>query len=477
MTKKLIWCSIFLLPLFANAQDNQVLIKDFAKKVKDITASVIVNDHENIMQIKLDDDNFELVAMDDKMKVLWRNTYKGSAVTFGKFKGHLLAITGSYPYQLKQKENIYAAYLIDENSGKILLQHDLYKDKAETVEDVHPIFSADGSGFTLVIRQTKLKNRFSIVFSLDALNDTKGLILASLNDKLEPTVSYPEFEDGTLASVTAASDGSYFLFCVGKDNKLKISKFEAGKNQSSLNITQDINMREKSDIKPDLAEAIPSETDRNIVYFSMIHKSPDKEMQLTLVKADFNLHTAKVVHDPLTKDRLKPLIKTFVPPNKEIEKADISNDYDHFKISSFTEYKNTLMVTFSNSFLTQFAGRMYYINTSTIIDIFDNDLNKRAQQIMPTWGTDILPALHFSDNSVYLLSNYGQGHFDIYYGQLDLSSGQWLKLQKLGKKNIDKGDNVTNNNLWYKDNFVIVYRSYSNSPNSNVDLTLQQNLK
>jgi hypothetical protein len=473
MKKSFLYCVLLLFPLFASAQNDQTLIKDFSKKVKGLATCVAVNDHLNVMQIKLDDQDFELVAMDEKMQVVWRTTLKGNPLTCGMFKGHLLALAGSGSFQIKQKENAYAAYLVDEKTGKVLLQHDLYKESAEVVEEVRVFFAEDGSGFSIALRQTTLKNKFGLIRGNE--QDTQGLLFISLNEKLEPTMVKPDFEAKTFAGLAVAKDGSFYLFSIGEDTKLKISKYDAGQSQSKATIVQDIHMRAKSDIIPNINAGLVSPTAPNTVYFGMLHKNPEKDMELSVIKADFNTNTSKVVSEVLKKEHVKAIEKSSAPLDKKIKKAEIDGNYDSFAIHYIAEYKGLLILTFNDYFLSSFAGTTYPNYTATVINAYSTDLVPKFQQVLPTWGNIPFVDYHFSDNDMSTISNFGYVSFDTHYAQLDLGTGAWVKMQKLDKNKISGGDFASAANLWYKNSVVLVYQPLTHSSDPNVNISLQQN--
>ena len=45
--------------------------KNFTPKIKGIFQSFKLNEHVSVVQTNIDDENFELIADNDKMEVLW----------------------------------------------------------------------------------------------------------------------------------------------------------------------------------------------------------------------------------------------------------------------------------------------------------------------------------------------------------------------------------------------------------------------
>ena len=144
MKKLFLYYLITLLPVFAFAQGETPILKDVAKKALAIPSSFKFNDQIGVFQLNLNDTTFELIALDNKMQTLWRTQFKGSGVACGKFKGYILAIADSSYSFRDGNMNPYYAYLIDPQSGKTLLQNQIFKQKAKHQEMAEAFFGADG---------------------------------------------------------------------------------------------------------------------------------------------------------------------------------------------------------------------------------------------------------------------------------------------------------------------------------------------
>jgi hypothetical protein len=130
MLKKIILFLAFLFPVFAFSQSTDFTDKDIARKALGIVNSFKLDDHVGVFQINLSDTTFELVAIDDKLQLLWRSSYKGYGVGCGKFNNHILAISSSDHSDSKEFINPYTVYLIDERSGKSINEKEIFKKKA-----------------------------------------------------------------------------------------------------------------------------------------------------------------------------------------------------------------------------------------------------------------------------------------------------------------------------------------------------------
>ncbi|MGZ4001066.1 MAG: hypothetical protein ACXVIY_10575, partial [Mucilaginibacter sp.] len=280
MKKILLQYALLMLPVFAFAQNDAPLYKDFRIKTKGIEYCFKLNDHANAMQINLGDNNYELVAIDDKMQVAWSVMLKGLAYT-GKFQEHILAIAASY----KGGISTFTGLLIDEKTGKILLQKVIYEYKPETTEYPHTSFSNDGAFFTLILRHTVLSKSFS-PFSSDE-GETKSITSINFNGQLESKISKLKVPDGTYLNMTSNDQGDLYIFTYQKEKTITVYRYGAGKIEPSAPVILDIGLRHEDDVKHGRGEVTPSSADRNVVYFAAVHRNADNDNQLTVCKLDF----------------------------------------------------------------------------------------------------------------------------------------------------------------------------------------------
>src|ERR1700710_715326 len=132
MKKFLLQYIMLLVPFFAAAQSNPTVYKDFAPKIKGIVHSFKLDDHTSVIQTNLDGENFELIAIDDKGKILWRTALKGYAIGTGKFRGHILAVASVEHSASKGPIGPYTGFLINAQTGKLTLQKTIYEGGSKT---------------------------------------------------------------------------------------------------------------------------------------------------------------------------------------------------------------------------------------------------------------------------------------------------------------------------------------------------------
>ena len=132
------------------------------------------------------------------------------------------------------------------------------------------------------------------------------------------------------------------------------------------------------------------------------------------------------------------------------------------------------MLVSMNAGLTDFTTKYNSpFSSSLILNGYDADLNLKYTKVLPG-NTSANTDFSFRGHTLDIVSNDGKETFDTLYGQLDISNGNWLKFEKLEKKNIHNTYQATNN-LWYKDHFVLVYQSSGSDFSKNRILSLQQN--
>lgn len=274
MKKILFWSLFLLLPAALLAQNSQTLVKDFEKKVQRLENSFKISDHVGVVQITVDDDNFELVAIDDKMQILWRISLTGQGANSGVFKGNILA-TASIPGKSKNDPIDYIAYLVDAQTGKLLIQKHIYQSTSDNFETTETLFAKDGSWARYLIRQTAAtkKGRFMTVDDYDA---TKQFTVFDLGDKLELTQTQYNLPAGVYVGMVSGSAENFAVLIFERGKAFKAFKFTDGKTEAVDSIEQDLDLPEKlfSPAKFS-AKCIVSTTDPNVAYLSSYFKGSD----------------------------------------------------------------------------------------------------------------------------------------------------------------------------------------------------------
>ncbi len=461
MKKFLLQYLLLLLPVFVFAQNNQSVFKDFIKSAREISAMFKMNDHVWVIETNVDKESSQLTAVDNHMQILWQTTLDGYSIGAGKFMGHIVAVSASkYIGERKGIQGPYTAFLIDEKTGKTISSKIIFDRVADKVEFPRVFCNEDGSNFTFVIRQSM---QGPSIAEQTKLNIIRDLTVIKLDDKLNPTVSSLKFPDEEVVNMTCNNKGDLFLLTHVKDDKIvKVTKYDSQKFESNKPISLDIDMHDDDELKERSGVVVASAEDRNVIYLAIVHRNHDKDDELTVSKFNFGDHTGSSVNEPLTRAHIKEIEKAYVPFDKKQDKPDIGPRGLLEKY--ITESNGTLVVVISNQNYVRGTYTTYFDENSLIINGYDTDLKAKFQQLMPSsYGSSIrgVVATHFSNNSLYVVTTTGlsMAKFTSYYGQLDLTTGNWLKLAMLPKKDIS--GMLCSPVMWFNDGFIIPYQHLS----------------
>ncbi len=473
MKKLLLQYALLLLPVFALAQNDPQVYKYLTPKIMGIVGTPFkLNDHTYVIQTNIDDENFELIAINDKMGVLWRTTLKGYAIGAGKFKGQILAVATAGYSITKGIANPYTGFLINSQTGKAIQQNVIYTSTYQKKEWAKIFFSAN-DGFSLVIGLTD--NGTTFPGTEIAYIDTKDITVIDLNEKLEAINIKHIVPNGGFVGVTANNKNDLFTFVIQEDKTLQVSKYESGKTVSSGSVIQDINLNNKSDIKynnpfagrstfEDNAWSCASSTDQNVVYFAAAHKNSNRDRELTVCKINFNNKTCQLTSEPLEGKQFRSIEKNYVPFDKKLDKPTIDGG-EYMAVRFVAENNGILIVAFADESIQESASKFFRDN-SIIINGYDVNLKQKFQKIMPSlsdWQRALHADYHFENNSLYVIANTGKRSKETIYGQLDLTTGNWLKQEMLDRKGIGTQEFTDKNILWFTNGFIVPYADLKNA--------------
>jgi hypothetical protein len=472
MRKLLLQYALLLMPFFALAQNAPPVYKDLTPKIMGIVNSPFkLNDHTYVIQTNIDDENFELIAVNDKMEVLWRTTLKGYAIGAGKFKGQILAVATAGYSITKGIANPYTGFLINSQTGKVTQQKVIYTSTYQKKEWAKTFFS-ENDDFSLVIGLT---DNGTTLPGIELPHvDTKDITVINLNEKLEAINTKHIVPDGGFVGITSNNKDDLFTFVIQADKTLQVSKYESGKTVSSASVIQDIDLNNKSDIKynnpfagrgtiEDNALACASSADQNVVYFAAAHKNSNRDYELTVSKFNFNNKTSQLINEPLEGKQFRTIEKNYVPFDKKLDKPMIDGGIS-MAVRFIAENNGTLVVAFADEFIGASMGE-YFQDNSIIINGYDLNLKQKFQKIVPSlseWQRALHADYHFENNSLYVIANTGKRSKSTIYGQLDLTTGNWLKQEILERKGIGNQEFTDRNILWFTNGFIAPYADLKN---------------
>jgi hypothetical protein len=485
------YLTILFLPLLASAQNEPLVIEDFIKSVK-TSNTFAFNDHLNIMQVSMEDENFDLVAVNDKMQVVWRTSLAGYGIKTDKLKGKIIALASADHSNMKGTNNTFVAYVVDPANGKVLATKTVYKSSDEYVE-IPQMYTGEGEFFKLAVRQTGYKRKIHVgvpivsLFTMSGLykemNDTRALQVVEYNDKLDSVKAFkPVISSGLFISLAWNKHADMFISWLNGPS-IEVYKYDAGKTAPSNQMAVPVNFEvSKSAVVSDYLYMQPAEN-ANLLYYSLIYKNQNKDPELGVGKLDFATNKKSYVVQVLDKASLKAIKKSFAPVNKDLDDVDLGNG-NGMSVKYMTETGGRVVVGISSNYSVSSSvsrGGMYMCEDALLLSGFDQDLQLKYQQVLPVNSSypniRLKTGYHVDKNKLYVIANTKKGFTTNLgvYGVLDINTGKWDKMERLSKKHLDNGSHSAGASiLWFGNNFIVPYYS-PKTFSSKSDLSLQLN--
>lgn len=458
MKRTLFQLILLFLPFFVFAQNQLPVIKNLTGKILGIDNSFKLNDHVSVIQTNIDNENFELIAINEKAEVLWRTQIKGYAIGAGKFKGKILVIASEKFTENSKIVGPYTATQIDEQTGRILLSKVIYKGSDDYQEVTQVSYTEDGLGFTLAIRQTGTAKPTTL-FGKNLFFQTRDFTLIKLTDNLDATIIKPKIAFEGLSTFWLGPEGNLYIFN-NIDGGVKVSKFEDGKTEPSAIITTSTPYVAASLDRIPLITA--SSSDKNIFYYASVKDG----QELFVCKVDFNNNTSESINEVFDSKHVKSIKNSYVPFNKDLHKPEFTDRFG-LAVRYLKEYNGTLFVTLSNRELQTPSKQVRPTGGSSLddegallINGYDLNLKQKFQQWLPLiygYIHYIDYSYHCTNNSLYIVANNIKFRSQTYLCQLDLNTGNWLKMDELKKDEFGRAAHSDQNVLFFKDNYIIPY--------------------
>lgn len=489
MKLKLIALLLVFSPLLVLAQDEPALVKDFYKGIHAIPTSFVLNDHVNIMQVGIDDESFDVTAVDDHMQVLWRTTLSGYVISTSKFKDKILAVTATEYSKVKQNNNTFKGYIIDPANGKVLVEKVIFDGPQDYVSFPYVFTGDNGEIFKFAVRQSSFERRLHVGVAFISMNgylkqfhETRDLDVIDFNEKLEPVFKIkPAITSGTFIQMNSNNRGDLFIGWYN-NGSFDMVKYDSGKNTPSAPLATNVIL--DKDFLDSFGTDIfitPSKTNAGVIYYALTFKNPDKQTELGVGKLDFASGKKQYINEIFTKDHAKELKKGFVPINKKMDSPDLG-PLRSLNVRMFREMNNHIVLSLTSTSSTTGMYGLWESEFNILLNNYDTDLNLKSQQIIPTSYTvpnRHLPIGYHNDkNKLYIVSNDKRGMTTLNGAicTIDLSTGQcermdWLSKKKLGNSEMAASSSI----LWFGNSFVVPYLDMKGFSGSKYDITLQQN--
>lgn len=466
------------------------LYPDFYNGIKNISA-IVWDDHTSIATVNLDNENFELTAVNDQMQQLWRSSFAGYPLQTARFKDKIITIAATEHSNFKGAGNTYVAYLVDAANGKQLATKEIYHGPEDYME-IPAVFTGGGGFVKLCVRQTGFTRKMHMalpgmfaMFSMGKyekeFNQTRELDEVTLNDKLEPTIIKLPVANGSMVNWCANKRGDLFLAWFNGPT-IEMYKYPDGSSSPVKQINADISFVPSE--KAILSESFlmrASAVNPDVVYYATSYSANDTE--LGIGKVDFASGQKAFVTEAFNRDHVKGLEKSFVTINKKADDVNLG-PRDGLHIRSLDEAGGVLIATVTaRHFQSSSIGSgMWSVENSVLVNGYDQNLATRFQQILPvnySYPNRFLPIAYFATkDKFYCIGNEKSGLAteNGIYGCLDLASGKWEKMQLLSKKHIGNSEYVNGNAvLWFGNSFAVPYVALKGLSQGEMDITLQQN--
>jgi hypothetical protein len=494
MIKTLLTYLILLfLPLLTLAQNEPPLMEDFIEGARDVN-TFAMNDHVNILQINKDNENFDLMAVNDKMQVLWTNTFTGYALSVDKFKDKIVALVSTDHSFFKGSNDTYKAYLVDPANGKLIVEKVIYTGPNE-YRCFAQLNTGKGAFMKLAVRQTGLKRSIKVAlpgplafFSIRSYNrqgiQTTAMQILDFDEKLNVTSTItPIISNGTYISTDWNKQGDMFVSWLNGPS-VEVYKYDAGKTSPSAQMTASVTFKEDKDNDPSDNVIFKPSDDGKTLYYTMLYKNLDKDLEFGIGKLDFSTNKKDYTAQLLTKKYLKSIKKSFVPVNKDIDDVDMGSP-GGMSIRYMDEIDGKIVTALSSRTMQSSSINSYgvwRIEDATLLIGYDTDFKQKFQTVLPSGYAvperNLATGYHFVKNKLYVLANNKSGMRTIkgMYGVLDVNTGQWEKMTMLSKKHISNSDFMDGASiLWFGSNYIVPYFKPKGLMQSKYNITLQQN--
>lgn len=484
MNKFLLFSISLFFSFNALAQTNPIIHEDFYKGIKNVSA-VSITDHLSVMQINIDNDNFSVVAVNDKLQTLWTTPLTGTSIAVAKFHDKIIAVAATQHSSVKGNNNTYKGYLIDPANGKVLVDKVIYTDADDYVQ-FPEVITAEGTYLKLAVRTSAIERRLHVgipgIFSLfvdeksvHQLNQTKALNVISFNEKLEPESSFkPVISNGTFINWTANKRGDLFIGWLNGPN-VEVYKYDSGKTQPTAELTADVAFQENEGMIPSLHIIfLPSPSNNDLFYYGVTYLNSDKKSAVGIGKFDFATNKKLFVTEEFYKDHVKALEKATIPFNKKIDNIDLGNQRA-LELKAITEVDGKLVAFIAGQYtvIGNYGSKDYQRNY--LVNGYNTDLSTKFQLLVPSYcagvQVDFGVATHSDKGKLYFVKNAEKSAL---YAILNTTTGQWEKMEYLSNKKID-GFSKSAGLMWFGDGFIVSYYDPKGLMQNHGNLTLQLN--
>ncbi|MES2455735.1 MAG: hypothetical protein V4594_09355 [Bacteroidota bacterium] len=419
------------------------------------------------MIVNLPEADFGVINVDDKLNQKWTSPLLGFPLGIGMFKGQILVIAATDKSFFKNFSGSYKAYLLDQNSGRLMSEKIIYESNPSFVEEPDFFFANDGSYFRMSVRLTSMKRKTQILAVSKSDDDyrlTQGFSIINFDDQLNQKQRItPVFPDGETWTSSNSIDGSLFIAAV---------KAGSGTINASIYTSIDAAPLKTVSVPLDLRKGFAIRSIRSIAgknrfvnYLGIIYVNQDKEIALLTVKINFADGTYQSAKEVYESKYVKEIRKSFSPINKKFDDLQFSK-LEFLGIRHMEEFGDKLMVSVSPAFTQVGSGGGGHFEGSVLMNIYDQALKPVYHQFIPRTylsingeGSEVSYAL--SSNILRMVANVRTSGFSSVtslYGEMDLKTGQMLKLNLIPGGDIISGFYINAASvIWFNESCILPY--------------------
>ncbi|MDT3403488.1 hypothetical protein [Mucilaginibacter terrae] len=295
--------TLFLvLPFLVFAQTEPVVLEELYKNCRGLY-SFKLNDDVSIVQVNTDNENFDMLAINEQMKVLWKVTLPGYALSSGKFKDKIVAVGST-----EKEKSEYKGFVLDPLTGKIILEKTIYNGGDKKTENAYPYFTEKGDCFKMTFAKVKITYP---AISMSRKPKTTILSLVALDFDISLNVNKlieTKLPDGKIYSYGFNTYGDLMVVHSNNEETVDVSKYSIDKNTPVATQKVSFNAHKKfkaNDIDGNFSAIFSA--NRDMVYLALMHPNEEKETQLSLLKLNMADGKTQTITEVFNKDHIKDL--------------------------------------------------------------------------------------------------------------------------------------------------------------------------
>jgi|GEM_PF-4596966 len=470
--------------MIANAEWEVVNTSDVMNSINGSSSNhnlVKLDDGYTAALIKNDKEEFAVATISANMEFKWRTALPGVALGINWFKGRLLVIAAGSRGTFKGYDNNYTAYLLNPENGKIALQKQIHKGSEQYMEFPNFFFSEKGDYFKFSVRQSALKSGVKValpgvasLISLKSIDnkygETQSFVLYAMDEQLETTAVKLALPAGTFAGAVANVNGDVFVLMLKDKNSIVAARYLPGEKEAVKILEQPLDVPLKGFFfNQNVTENFyytDSKTSPNDIFWT-VTVDEGKGTTLYLSQMDLDTGTYKFKKELFTNDCFKEFTRNYEIVNKKLDEPSLGSA-NHLAVRALFHAGNKFIVEVGGGTLSRGQYASVYWNNSVILNVFDTDLDLKAQQIIPR-SFPTVSRLDFSK----IAYNYQEGTQKLQfiantfkgmnsnaalYGEMDMQTGKIDKLNMLTKNKIGSRAYVNGASVFWSDKgFIIPY--------------------